>query len=318
MKTVYLDLAIKLIIDDVDAKFSRLLTIVFVLLGIMGLGIIGLNLITKYWQTQQISQLQKANQLLKQKKYTSAITAYDQLLQSDFAQPDILWSNRGTALLRLERYQEALESCEQATSINRQADLGWNCRGEALYYLDQRDSALVAFQKAIAINSQTATFWLNQNKVLLDLDQHQQAIFASEQGISLLQSQSPTLSEKGYLAIAFKRQGKSWLKLQQNQRALTAFNQSLTYQPQSLSAQQGKGIALYRLGFYSKAIATFNQVLQRHDLTDHQEALNWLYKALSLCETTQAEAATQAFAQVLKRTDNSQLQEIAQAGCGIR
>jgi tetratricopeptide (TPR) repeat protein len=304
----------------VNVKFSRLLTIIIFLLSIGGIIGLGSILIVRYLQTQQIQQTQQANNLLAQKKYSLAISAYDRLLKTDSnsAQSYLLWANRGAALLKLNQYQEALKSCSQATSLNQRADLAWNCRGEALYYLGRSNDALTAFKQAIAINPQNATFWLNQNQVLFDLAQHQQAIAASKEAIALLQSQPATATKNRQLAIAWRRQGQSWLELQQNQQALAAFNQSLTYQPQYLAVQQDRGIALYRLGNYTQAIQTFEQILQQDNLTPQQQAINLLYKGTSLCQISQADAATQAFKQVLELTNNVQLQKIAQAGCGIQ
>jgi tetratricopeptide (TPR) repeat protein len=304
----------------VNVKFSRLLTTIIFLLGIGGIIGLGSILIVRYLQTQQIQQTQQANNLLAQKKYSLAISAYDRLLKtdSDSAQSYILWANRGAALLKLKQYQEALKSCSQATSLNQRADLAWNCRGEALYYLGRSNDAFTAFKQAIAINPQNAIFWLNQNQVLFDLAQYQQAIAASKEAIALLQSQPATALKNLHLAIAWRRQGQSWLELKQNQQALAAFNQSLTYQPNYLAAQQGRGIVLYRLGHYTKAIQIFEQILQQDNLTPQQQAINWLYKGTSLCQISQVDSANQAFKQVLKLSNNVPSRKIAQAGCGIR
>lgn len=301
-----------------NAKLPRLLTIIIFFLGIGGMIKLGLHLVVKYLQTQQIQQTQHANNLLAQKKYTLAIHAYDQLLEKNAAQPYILWTNRGTAFLGLHQYKSALQSCSQATALQPKADLAWNCRGEALYYLGKYDGAFTDFKQAIAINSQNATFWLNQNQVLFDLAQHDQAIASSESAIALIQSQPPTSNKNHYLAIALRRQGQSFLELKQNQRALTAFDQSLTYQANHLAALQGRGVALYRLGDYGEAIQTFEQILGRDNLTPQQQAINWLYQGVSFCETPQASAATAAFNQVVQLTKEIQLRKIAQAGCGIR
>jgi tetratricopeptide (TPR) repeat protein len=304
----------------VNVKSSRLLTTIIFLLGIGGIIGLGSIVIVKYLQTQQLQQTQQANDLLAQKKYSLALTAYNQLLKTDSAQSYLLWANRGAALLKLNQYQAALQSCSQATTINQKADLAWNCRGEALYYLGEADAAFAAFKQAIAINPQNATFWLNQNQALFDLAQHQQAIAATKEAIALLQSQPATATKNRQLAIAWRRQGQSWLELKQNRQALAAFNQSLSYQPKDLAAHQGRGIALYRLGNYTQAIQIFEQILQPDNLTltPEQQAINWLYKGTSLCQISQADAATQAFKQVRQFTNNVQLQKIAQAGCGIR
>jgi tetratricopeptide (TPR) repeat protein len=302
----------------VNVKLPRFLTIIIFLLGIGGMIGFGLNLVVKCLQTQQIQQTQYANSLLLQKKYALAINAYDRLLDKNAVQPYILWTNRGTALLGLRQYRSALESCSQATAVQPKADLAWNCRGEALYYLGKYDEAFAALKQAIAINPQNPTFWLNQSQVLFDLAQHEQAIAASKSAVVLLQSQPPAADHNHHLAIALRRQGQSFLELKQNQQALSAFDQSLTYQANHLAALQGRGVALYRLGNYSEAVQTFEQILRQDNLTPQQLAINLLYQGISLCETPEASAATESFTQVLKFTKNPQLRKMAQAGCGIR
>lgn len=300
-----------------NAKTYRLLTILIILLGAIGIGAIGLSLIAKYLQTQQIQQIQQANNLLAQKKYDSAVAAYDRLLETQNIQVDRLWTNRGYALLGLKQYEKALKSCTTATSLQPKADLAWNCRGEALYNLDRQDGALTAFKQAIALNANNLTFQLNQGRVLTDLSQHEKAIEVLSKAISQLESQSKS-PQSEELALAFNDLGQSLLVQQQNKRALAAFERALTYRPEFFAAQQGLAISLYRLGRYQQAIEIFNKILQQPELTQEQQAINWLYKGISLCQTPQATAATEAFAKVLQLTDNTQLNKIAQTGCGIR
>lgn len=301
------------------SNFSRLFKIIIFLLFIGGITGLGLDLRTKYVKMQEIQKIQQAKDLLEQKKYTAAIAAYDRLLQTETAQPELLWINRGYAWSGAKQYNEMLQSCAKASLINPQAPLAWNCLGEARYYLGQPDAALEAWSKAIAVDPQDATFWLNQGRVLADLQQYEQAIAASQQAIKLLSKSKPKNdSERRELAIAHNQQGQSWLETQQNQQALSAFKRSLEYLPNYLPAQQGKGIALYRSGQYIQAATTFATVLQRDDLTPEQSAINWLYRGISLCETPQIASAPQAFKQVLKLTKNSQARAIAKAGCGIR
>ncbi len=309
------NLFLQQISNDVKSNFSRLAKIITCLLVIGGITGGSFYLIAKYFQLQQLDQ---AKNLLKQKKYAAAITVYDRLLQADRGRSHLLWINRGAAWSGLKQYDQMLQSCSTATLIKPKASMGWNCRGEALYYLDRPEAAQKAFEQAIAINPEEATFWLNQSQVLARLQQHSQAIAASEQAIKLLLQSPSEATNRRNLAIAFNQKGQSWLKLNQNQPALSAFEQSLEYSPDYLSALQGQAIAQYRLGHYTEAITAFAEILQHDNLTQEQQAINLLYKGISLCETPEATAAPQAFKQVLKLTTDRQAKAIAQAGCGIR
>ena len=128
---------------------------------------LGFYLRDKYRQVQQIQQVDR---LLAQKEYSAAITAYDRLLQTDIAQPHLLWINRGYALLGLNRYRDMLKSCSKAIAIEPETALAWNCRGEALYHLNRNREALEAFERASAIDPQQDIFWLNQAIVLNRLE----------------------------------------------------------------------------------------------------------------------------------------------------
>jgi tetratricopeptide (TPR) repeat protein len=295
---------------------SNLIKILTLLVGVGGVAWFSFGLLGKY---QQMQQFQQANDLLKQQEYSSAIKAYDRLLTANIGKDYLIWINRGYAFLGLNQYQQMLQSCSTATLTEPNAALAWNCQGEALYYLQQYQNALKTFEQAISKNPQEPTFWLNNARVLSQLQKYDQAIAASEQAIKLTeQFPSNNFPPQHDLAIAFNQKGQILLKTNQYQASLTAFEQSLVNSPDYLSAQQGKGIALYELGDYQQAIALFNQILQRDNLTKEQKAISLLYTGVSLCQARQPTAAAQAFQEVMTLTTDPQSQEIAKKGCGIQ
>ena len=298
-------------VTDVNqSNYLKLIKIIILAVGAGGITWFGKSLHAEYQQTQQLRQ---ANALLEKKEYNLAIKAYDRLLAANSAEAHFIWINRGYAFLGLGQYRDMLESCSTATSIEPKIALAWNCQGEALYYLKQYPEALKAFEQAIGENSQKAHFWLNKARVLADLQEYSEAIAASERAIELSDR-----SAQYELAIAFNQKGQSLLKMKQYQESLAAFEQSLKYSPDYLSALQGKGIVLYELNDLERAIAIFEQILQRDNLTKEQEATSLLYKGASLCQVRKLDAAEKAFQTVLGLTKNVRFQEIAQKGCGIQ
>lgn len=296
-------------------KYLRSIAILTLLICFGIIGVFGLNPIDKY---QRIKQFKQANKLLAQKKYTTAITAYDRLLAGNLAKPHLVWINRGYAFLGMNQYQDMLQSCSNATLIAPEFGMGWNCTGEALYYLEKYAEALEAFELATTKNPSQATFWLNKARVLSRLQQYEAAVTANQQAIKLItKSGLNSTNQQQYLAIAFNQKGYSLLKINQVREALEAFEQSLKHLPDSLSAQQGKGIALHELGKYKQAIAIFTQILQRNNLTTEQQAVSWLYTGVSYCQRQQLDAAKPAFKKVLQLTKNTQFKAIAKKGCGI-
>jgi tetratricopeptide (TPR) repeat protein len=295
------------------SKWVKAIILLVCLGGITGLGIY------YYDEYRQIQQAQQADRLLARKKYSAAVTAYDRLLQINTEEQHLLWINRGYAFLGLKQYDRMLESCSQAISIVPNTAFAWNCRGEALYYLKRDREALSAFERATALDSQKAIFWLNKAVVLDRLKQYEKAILASDRAVELLpESKSQDLNYRRQQAIAFNQKGQTLLKTARHQQALTAFERALAYSPDYLPARQGIAIALYQLKNYEKAIATFETILQEHDLTKEQKTIAMLYKATSLCQVRETAKARQVFAEMVKLTDDPQLQKIARYGCGIR
>ncbi|MGD1921723.1 MAG: tetratricopeptide repeat protein [Pleurocapsa sp.] len=254
---------------------SRLVKIITLLVCTSGVAWFSFSLLSKY---QQIQQFKQADNLLSKEEYDLAITAYDRLLAANVDRGHLIWINRGYAFLGLNQYQQMLQSCSTATLIEPDAALAWNCQGKALYYLGQHQKALEAFKQAITRNSKEATFWLNKARVLSELQEYKKAIADSEQAIKLIkQSNVKDKSMSNSLAIALNQKGQNLLKIEQYRKSLAAFEQSLKNSPDYLSAQQGKGIALYELGKYDQAISIFAEILQRKNLTKEQKAMSLLY-----------------------------------------
>ena len=291
-------------------NYLKSITIIALTVCASGIAWLGWSLRSEYEQTQQLRQ---ANDLLEKKEYNSAIAAYDRLLTTDLTTNHFIWINRGYAFLGLNRYQDMLESCSTATSIEPNAALAWNCRGEALYYLKQYQEALKAFERAIDENPKKATFWLNKARVLADLQSDKKAIVVSDRAIELTK-----LSSKRERAIAFNLKGQRLLKTKQYRESLAAFEQSLEYSSDYLSAQQGKGIALYELKDFERAISVFQQILQRDNLIKEQQVTSLIYMGVSLCQMQKTKLAEEAFQKVLTLTTDIRVQEIAQKGCGIQ
>ncbi|MGF1539592.1 MAG: tetratricopeptide repeat protein [Pleurocapsa sp.] len=282
--------------------------------------IINLNakLILEYLRVRQLDQ---ANKLWQQEKYQQALTGYNSLLQTNHGNRDRLWLNRGYALGGLKQYSAMLESCAAATLIEPLSALAWNCQGEANYHLQKYQLATNNFDRAIAIDSQEATFWLNKSSALFKLKQHLAAYAANVRAIKLIEQQKPNRNYKTNnldLAIAYKQQGEILLQQQQYDRALTAFEHSLAYDLNDLTVQQGKGIALYELGAYQEAERLFEEILQRKDLSQSQQASTRLHQGINFCYAQKTRAATQAFNKVLQLTDDNRLTAIARTGCGIQ
>jgi tetratricopeptide (TPR) repeat protein len=268
-----------------------------------------------------IQELHQADRLLQSKNFSQALDSYDSLLEKNL-DLDRLWINRGYALAGLKRYEEMLQSCTSATLIHPQSGLAWNCRGEAFYRLQRYRDAIYAFDRSTNLNAEEAVFWLNKSEASYQLEHYRDAALASTKAIELLKikrSQQKALPNNGSnLPIAYNLQGKSLLKQERYDEALVAYQRALVYSPNYLSAQQGMGIALEKLGKHQEAEAVFHNILERRDLSEAQQAITWLYRGINFCSARQVSDARLAFEQVIELKADPAITEIADSGCGLR
>ena len=83
-------------------------------------------------------------------RYEQAIESYDQAiaLQPDHATS---WYNRGNSLDNLGRYEQAIESYDQAIALQPDDASAWYSRGTSLAELDRYEQAIESYDQAIAL-----------------------------------------------------------------------------------------------------------------------------------------------------------------------
>ncbi|NES23130.1 MAG: tetratricopeptide repeat protein [Symploca sp. SIO3E6] len=89
------------------------------------------------------------------------IASYDRALE---LKPDKhgAWYNRGIALYKLERYEEAIASYDRALEFNPDYDGIWNNRGIALKDLGRYEEAIASYDQAIELNPDDNTARYNK------------------------------------------------------------------------------------------------------------------------------------------------------------
>ncbi|CAD8116753.1 unnamed protein product [Paramecium primaurelia] len=125
----------------------------------------------------------------------------------------------GVALYNLNKYQDAIECYDKATSINPKYDIAWNNKGDALNNLNKYQDAIECLDKAISINPKFDIAWSNKGYALHNLQKYTDAISCYDQALSIninplrLQRKADSLFELGkkseakqfYLAYIAKR-----------------------------------------------------------------------------------------------------------------
>ncbi|MDJ0743339.1 MAG: tetratricopeptide repeat protein [Xenococcaceae cyanobacterium MO_167.B27] len=154
----------------------------FILIPILALlGFLGPNI----WRAlKALGYYNQGNALIKEEKFEEAIAAFDQAvsIKPDFVEA---WTNKGFAQGKLGRHLEKFSSCARATHIAPDFAEAWNCRGLARGDLRQYELALIEFDKAIAVDEDFYNGYFNKGQVLLKLGKLEESIITTRQVLSI-------------------------------------------------------------------------------------------------------------------------------------
>ncbi len=113
--------------------------------------------------------------LAKLGKYEEAIECFDKAIElnPNFAPA---WNNKGVALAKLGKYEEAIKCYDKALEIDPNYYYAWNNKGVALAKLGRYEEAIKCYEKAIQINPNYVDAWYNLGLALSKLGRYEEAI----------------------------------------------------------------------------------------------------------------------------------------------
>jgi len=195
--------------------------------------------------------------------------------------------NRGNALLRLKRFDEALASYDKAIAIKGEPDAALlNCRGSALRNLGRLDEALEDLDRAIALRPDLLETYNNRANILKDLDRTEAALADYDRAIALKPDNADAFNNRGNLhkqlaehdealadyeraialrpdyAEAFYNHGTTLLELRRYDMALTQLSRAIALRPGYAEAFYNRGTALMALPRIDEALADFAKALE--------------------------------------------------------
>jgi uncharacterized protein len=202
-------------------------------------------------------QLYEGQLLISEKKYEEALESFNQAIDIN-PKDDMALSNKGIALINLGKNEEALESFNQAIDINPKNDAALTRKGIALKNLGKFENALESFIQALDINPKNEIALSRKGIALIILGKNEDALESFNQVLEINPKNDAALTRKGIALII----------LDKHEDALESFNQALDINPKSDAALTNKGIALIILDKDKDALKSINQALDINPKND--------------------------------------------------
>jgi tetratricopeptide (TPR) repeat protein len=107
------------------------------------------------------------------------------------------WCDKGDALAKSGRHQEALQCFDNALAIDPRYAMAWALKGTTLGMLDRHEEALQCFDKALAINPRDVDAWNYKGAALEMLDRHEEALQCFDKALAIDPKTNRTTRETG-------------------------------------------------------------------------------------------------------------------------
>ena len=213
-----------------------------------------------------------------------ALACYDEALDIN---PRLAgaWNNKGIALVNLGRSEEALACCDKALDINPQYIEAWNNKGAALHALGKPDEELACYDQALEINPRYAEAWNNKGIALGNFCRSEEELACYDEALDINSRNAEVWYNKGN---ALDNLGRS-------EEALACYDKALDINPRYTDAWYNKGIALLNLRRGDEALACYDKALD----INPRYAEAWGNKGVALDNLGRAEEALACYDKVL-------------------
>ncbi|MEA5569658.1 tetratricopeptide repeat protein [Calothrix sp. UHCC 0171] len=201
--------------------------------------------------TNSAALYKQANTLYDLQRYEDALNTYEQALEirDDYADA---WNGKGKALYELKKYQDALVAYDKSIQLQPGLFLAWRGRGFTLAKLERYQEAISSYNKALEIQADDAEIWNAKGEVFSQLKQYDDAIQSYDKAVELKSDYPQSWYNKGKLFHALKRY----------EDAIKSYDKAIEYQPSYQNAWYDKGNALVNLQRHQDAFNAYDKAVQ--------------------------------------------------------
>ncbi len=196
----------------------------------------------------------------KLERYEEALSSYDQAIEltPKYARA---WKNRGWVLGKLKRYNEALASCDRAIELDPNYASAWNNRGWVLGKLKRYNEALASCDRAIELDPNYASAWNKRGWVLEYLGRYEEALASWAKAIELNPNNVTAWNNRGWLLRELRRYDE----------ALLSYNKAIEFGEQSSHVFFNRAEVLLALNRWEEGSAALDDALHRFAHADEPD-----------------------------------------------
>jgi tetratricopeptide (TPR) repeat protein len=166
-----------------------------------------------------------------------------------------VWLQRAFFLHKLERYEEALASLEQALELDPNHAPDQKIRGGALNQLEPDDRVLASLDQAMKLDCINKIIWGMRGVVLTELERYEEALASLDKAIELDPNDASLWRIRGVVLP----------ELERYEEALVSLNKAIELDPNKPLAWNTRGLILAFLGCYEEAITSWEKAIALSD-----------------------------------------------------
>lgn len=222
--------------------------------------------------------------LLRQRKFDAAAAMFERAIAA--APHDATQRrNLGDALRGLQRYQDALNSYDEALQLDSRLPEVLACRAETLMTLGRYAEALASSDAALALASSLPSALSSRAAALAALERNEEAVAAYRVLLRHKPNDVPALGQRAHLLAL----------LQRYEEAIADFNTALNIEPRNAHLLMLRGMALAQRRQFEPAVASYDAAVA----IDATQPELFFHRALALEELGALEPAVDSYDRAL-------------------
>jgi len=204
-------------------------------------------------------------------KYTEALNYYSEVLtRPEYRKNHMLWNNKGLVFLKLSKYENAIESFDNAIKLLPNSTTALYNKGIALAFLAKFQEAIYCYDKALEINPDASEVWNDKGGAFLGLGKYRDAIYSFDKALSLDPSNF----------VAWVNKGNSLRNVGMYDESIKAFEEAIQINNNYSLGWMGKGASLKDIGKYEEAIECYSKAIKISPSVDAWYNLGTMYSEL--------------------------------------